>query len=220
MRSTTRFAAVAALAVIALVGCGGSDDAEEGVDTTAPDVTDEGDASTSTTEAAPADDSASAEFTAQGTELGFGEVATVPFQSQDQTGAIGVTVVDITAGTEAELAQLELGDRAAGLVPYYITFEVTNESGSDFSFSSLSGVHGLLEDGSPAQSVSVIGEFLPCDNGDGGTDFNTEGASYTTCSMELAPPGAMVVGAAYNSFDSTVNTAAGTNYGEEPIVWK
>lgn len=220
MTNSTRLVAVAALAVIALVGCGDSDDSEAGIDTTAPEVADEGDASTSTTEAAPADDSAAGELTPQGTELDFGEVATVPFQSQDQTGAIGVTVVDIIPGTEAELAQLELGDRAAGLVPYYITFEVTNESGSDFSFSSLSGVHGLLDDGSPAQSVSVIGEFVPCDNGDGGADFNTEGASYTTCSVELAPPGAMVVGAAYTSYDSTVNTAAGTNYGEEPIVWK
>lgn len=98
-------------------------------------------------------------------------------RSSRNTGAIGVTVVDIEAGIEADLAPLDLGDRVKGFTPYYVTFEVTNESGSDFAFTSLGNTHGLLEDGTRAQSVSVIGEFAPCDNGDGGSDFTTEGSS-------------------------------------------
>lgn len=102
-------------------------------------------------------------------------------RSSRNTGAIGVTVVDIEAGIEAgieaDLAPLDLGDQVKGFTPYYVTFEVTNESGSDFAFTSLGNTHGLLEDGTRAQSVSVIGEFAPCDNGDGGSDFTTEGSS-------------------------------------------
>lgn len=218
MRSTVRIVAVAA--VIALVSCGNSDDTEEATDTTsAPEVTDEVEPTTSTTESGPSESPGAGEFTPQGTELGFGAVATVPFSSNDQTGAIGVTVVDIKAGTEAELAQLDLGDRVSGFTPYYVTFEVTNESGSDFSFSSLGNTHGLLEDGTRSQSVGIIGEFPPCPNNAAGSDFTIEGASYTTCSVELAASGTSVVGAAYTSHDADID-APNTNYDEDPIVWR
>lgn len=219
MRSTVRIVAVAA--VIALVGCGNSGDTEEAADTTsAREVTDEVQpTTTSTTENGPTESAGAGEFTPQGTELAFGEVATVPFSSNEQAGAIGVTVVDIKAGTERELSQLDLGDRVSGFTPYYVTFEVTNESGSDFSFSALGNTHGLLEDGTRAQSVGIIGEFAPCPNNAAGSDFTTEGASYTTCSVELAPSGTSVVGAAYTSHDTDVD-APNTNYDEDPIVWR
>ena len=136
-------------------------------------------------------------FTPAGTQLAFGQQATVPFALSGNTGALGVTVTGITQGTEADLASLELGDRAAGLTPYYVSIQVTNLTGADFDFSSLGLTYPLLGDGTEAQEVSIIGDFTKCPNEDAGKDFHTAGKTYTTCVLGLAGGSSKVTGAKY-----------------------
>jgi len=126
------------------------------------------------------------DFTKPGTELKFGEKALVPAKSKGVEGTWGVTATGIKKGDPAELTPLNLGDKAAGLTPYYVTFVITNESGTDFAFTSAGQVGGQLGDGSRAQGVSVIGKFAPCERGSATKDFTTKSATFTTCTVTLA----------------------------------
>jgi len=106
----------------------------------------------------------------------------------------------------------------AATTPYYITFVVTNESGTDFAYTSLSSTDGMLADGSRSQGVSVIGTFDKCDNTSAPKEFTTKGATYTTCELALAGAGATVVGAMYSG--TVGSDTPGSDYGEDPITWK
>lgn len=169
--------------------------------------------------AAPAGD---VEFTPQGTALAFGEKAVVPFKASGEQGALGVTVTAIEAGAAADLAPLDLGTQVEGMVPFYVRITVSNESGGDFSFTSIPSIDGLLADGSEAGGVfSVPSSFTPCVKGEGGEDFTSAGTTYETCTLALAPASAKVTGAAYGD-DSHTDVAAGAtvDYDSEPIMWK
>jgi fructose-specific component phosphotransferase system IIB-like protein len=228
MNSTSRILAAVTLSTlaVAVAGCGGSDGtpaaAPSSSTTTSsgPSTSTEASTSPGADDSPSADDSAATpEFTKQGTKLKFGEKAIVQVKSGQDAGAIGITAVSIKKGSAADLAALKLGDKGKGFVPYFVTFKVTNEAGTDLSFTSLSGTHGLLGDGSPAQSLIVFGDYKPCASDDAGKAFNTVGSSYTTCTPALAGAGAKVSGANYNANSSEVNTAADTDYFKDPITW-
>ncbi|MCG3749975.1 hypothetical protein [Amycolatopsis sp. Poz14] len=174
--------------------------------------------------ATPASSSSAApvkvEYTKQGTKLKIGEKAVVPFKSPVAgPGAIGVTVTGIDKGDAADLTPLKLGDQAAGMTPYYVRLKVTNESGTDFYSTSVGLMYGLLEDGSKAAFVTIIGTFEKCDNARGGQDFSTVGATYDSCVLALAPEGSTVTGAKYSD-TNYVGLAPDTDYGKAAIVWQ
>ncbi|MGW7530935.1 hypothetical protein [Amycolatopsis sp. NPDC054798] len=200
----------------ALSGCSSSDDQAPTPPIATPPASS---ASPSSSSATPAGESASADYTKQGTKLKIGEKAVVPFKSQKNTGAIGVTVTGIEKGAEADLAPLKLGDRAKGMTPYYIQVKVTNETGSDFSYSSLGLMNGLLADGTKGPHVSVIGKFEKCDNGNSGKAFTSKGASYDSCVLALAPAGAEVKGASYSA-STYRDLAPNTDYGKDAVTWQ
>jgi len=100
---------------------------------------------------------------------------------------------------------------------YYVTFVVTNESGTDFAFTSLGLAGGQLADGSTAQGVSVIGTFAPCPNTGAPKDFTTKGATYTTCDLALAGGSSTVTAARYVGSSTGI---AGADYSRDPITWK
>ncbi len=154
------------------------------------------------------------EFTKQGTELKFGEKALVPVKTG---GTLGVTATSIMKGDPADLAPLQLGDKAAGQTPWYINFTITNESGDDLSAVSVGLTGGLLGDGSRAASVSIIGRFRPCENATSPRTFTTKGASFTTCRLALAGGTAMVTAATYTGSSNDIPDA---DYIRDPIVWK
>lgn len=225
MNRIVKSSAMTAVAVVALAGCNSSSKTEVKAQPTPTATTDSSSTPSQTpaaepTESASAVTGAAAKFTAQGTKLKVGEKAVVPYVSQKHPGALGVSVVSIKAGTPSQLAPLKLGDRAKGFTPYYVNFKVTNESGTDFSYTSLGLTHGLLADGTQAQGVLTIGDFAPCNSGDAGSNFNKVGASYTTCTLALAPSGAKVTGADYSNYDSSVNKSSKTDYAEDPITWQ
>ena len=131
LRPTVR-TALAALALAGLVaGCSGSDSGTATPDTSSATTTSAAPSSSAASSSAEETSSAAGsttaapsapvgDFTPKGTTLALGEQATVPFESSDVTGAVGVTVDRIDAGTPADLEPLDLGDRAAGLTPFYV----------------------------------------------------------------------------------------------------
>jgi hypothetical protein len=199
-------------AVLALQGCStgtGGTPAPASAGPTSPTAP-----SPSATAAAPAGD-----FTKQGSKLKLGDKAVVPFKATGKTGAIGITVKSIDKGTESDLASLDLGDKVKGMSPYYVRVTVSNESGTDFAYSSVSLLRGTLAGGEAAQDVSVIGKFEKCDNGSADKSFTSKGATYDTCVLTLAQGTPPVIGAEYSS-GSYAAQAPGTDYGDEPVVWQ
>lgn len=224
---------LAALAVCCAGACSGSGDAAAPAATVTVTAT-VTDTVTSTVTAAAAPTSGSSSpsatptgssipgtYTPEDAKLRLGQMATVPYTASKVTGPLGVTVTAIEKGTAADLASLRLGDRAKGLIPYYIRITVTNVAGGPFTYSSLSSVSGVLGDGSQAQDVFTIGDFQKCDSSSAGRDFGTKGATYTTCKTALAAPGAAVVGAQYDSsYSGGDNPPPNTEYSRHPVVWK
>ncbi len=219
--STSKAAAIALLGVV-LAGCGG-DSTPSAEPSAAPAESETASATPSASASASASASvapagALGDFTKQGTELKFGEKAMVPGKTNDIPGTVGVTVTGIMKGDPADLEPLKLGDRVAGSTPYYITVVFTNESGTDLTATSTSGISGVLADGSRAQSVSVIGDFPPCDNEQPPRDFTTKGASFTTCRLALASGSSMVTAVEYAA--SNDEDFPDTEYPLDPLVWK
>ncbi|MEV8608533.1 hypothetical protein AB0383_11475 [Amycolatopsis sp. NPDC051373] len=224
MRSRVLAALGVSAAVLALAGCGSEMNGTPSAASGAPaqqqsQSTSATQASTEAPPSAQQNTSSAGGFTPQGTKLKLGEKAIVPFKSEDKTGSIGVTVKSIDKGTEADLAPLDLGDKAKGMTPYYVRVTVSNESGTDFSYTSLGLMNALLPDGSEAQGVSVIGTFDKCDSGDAGKDFTTKGATYESCVLAVAQAGTTVTGASYDEGDYS-DQAPGTDYGSKPITWQ
>ncbi|MGW4397130.1 hypothetical protein ACWEHA_17740 [Amycolatopsis nivea] len=157
-------------------------------------------------------------YTKPGTMLKIGEKAVVPFTTDSSpVGAIGITVTRIDRGTEAELARMNLGDDLTGLVPFYVQFTVSNETGDDFSDGYAIQVTGLLKDGSKGR-MGLTGDSPEC-HSYATVDFTAKGATYRSCTMELAVPGTTVTSARYDN-DSFAWLAKGTDYREKPIVWQ
>ncbi|MEU4120154.1 hypothetical protein AB0F71_37335 [Kitasatospora sp. NPDC028055] len=133
---------------------------------------------------------------APGTTVKIGDAATIPFSSGSTKGTVSLAVTSIDKGDPADLTPLKLGDKAAGMVPYYIRFKVTNTGSTDLSFSSLTQVKGTLPDGSEAAEVMLIGSFDKCPHPSFPKGF-TNGQSITSCVLALAPTATKVSGAEY-----------------------
>ncbi|WP_016697672.1 hypothetical protein [Actinoalloteichus spitiensis] len=228
IRSWSPLVAVAASALV-LAGCSSTEEgnAEAGTPTpsettseVAPEseVAEDEEADASDTGAEPAGEF-SGEFTPQGTELALGEPAYIPFKYADSTGVVSVTLDAIDKGDPSDLDPLDMGDQVAGLVPYYLRYTVTNESGDDLAFSSLGGTRGILPDGSRAQDLTIIfGNLDQCDGESAGSDFTEVGASYQACDISLAPEATEVAGLEIWRNDRS-DEVPGTDYSAEPVRW-
>lgn len=143
--------------------------------------------------------------TAPGTELKFGEQATLPFEYGDSKGTIGLTVTAVEAGVAADLA--DFGEDAKGLTPYFIHLSVENIGGTDLANTSV-GVDGVLEGGA-STGVVLVGEIPQCENASAPAEFTDSGATYETCVL-TASPGAPI---------TTVEFNQGEGYQDEPVTW-
>lgn len=153
--------------------------------------------------AAPAGD-----MTAPGSQLKIGDRAVVPFKyGTDKEGTIALTVTAIEQGTNADLAKF--GERAKGIVPFYIRLSVENVSGSDLAYSSVS-LRGLGADGR-STGVIITGETEKCQSESAKRDFTTAGAKYQTCVLQAAREGSQITAASFDKGDA---------YIKSPVVWK
>ncbi|MER7669416.1 hypothetical protein ABTY61_13215 [Kitasatospora sp. NPDC096128] len=133
---------------------------------------------------------------APGSTVKIGAAATIPFSSGSTKGTVSLAVTSIDKGDPADLTPLKLGDKAAGMVPYYVRFKVTNTGSTDLSFASLTQLKGTLPDGSEAAEVMLIGSFDKCPHPSFPKGF-TNGQSITSCVLALAPAATKVSGAEY-----------------------
>ncbi|WP_316526732.1 hypothetical protein [Kitasatospora brasiliensis] len=133
---------------------------------------------------------------AGGTTLKIGDAATIPFSSGSTKGTIALAVTSIEKGDPADLTSFNLGDKAKGLVPYYIHYKVTNAGSTDLSFTSVNHMKGLLADGTEAQELMVIGTFAKCKNESLPKGF-VNGQSATSCAVAMSPEASTVSGAEY-----------------------
>ncbi|RKT16297.1 hypothetical protein BX285_0632 [Streptomyces sp. 1114.5] len=133
---------------------------------------------------------------APGTTVKVGDAVTIPFSSGSTKGTIALSVTSIEKGDPADLASLNLGDKAKGLVPYYIHYKVTNAGSTDLSFTSVDHMKGLLADGTEAQDLLIIGSFPKCKSDSLPKGF-TNGQSATSCAVAMSPEASKVAGAEY-----------------------
>lgn len=205
MRTRALALALVLAAAPTLLACGGDDDAAKETTTTTAEET--------TTTKAEADDSGAtdAELTEAGAELAVGDTATVPFSSDDELVPVEITVEGIEQGPAADLAELDLGDDAAGMVPWYVRVTIANPGSTDLSFQDPGGnLDGLDDQGDPAGLVILMSSFEPCDS-ESAPDSFVDGASYETCLLYLVPEAGALQGVQYQEFD--------TPYYDDPVVW-
>ncbi|MFI8084162.1 hypothetical protein ACIF6L_25590 [Kitasatospora sp. NPDC086009] len=141
----------------------------------------------------------------------IGQPAQVQFSSGSTKGVIALSVTAIETGDPADLAALKLGDKAKGLVPYYVRYSITNTGTTDLAFTSVDHVKGLLPDGSEAQELMIIGGFAKCANPSLPKGF-TNGQTAQGCAVALAPAATKVSGAEY--------WGAPYSLGKGAIFWK
>ncbi|NUS57594.1 MAG: hypothetical protein HOV66_22460 [Streptomycetaceae bacterium] len=131
-----------------------------------------------------------------GTVLKLGQAATLDYVSGSKKSTISINVTSIDAGSPADLSSLKLtGGSVQGMTPFYIKYTVTNAGTTDLSYSSASSMHGLLADGGMANPLILFGGSIPqCADSTAPSGF-TQGKSYQTCVIALAPTGSKVAGA-------------------------
>lgn len=220
MRTRTSFATLSALlavSALALSACGDDEPENTGAEDTTSESAEETPASEEPTESETTAEAApTGDVTAPGTELAFGDAATVPFESGDGSGVVQVSIDGITKGTAADLEPLDLGDQAAGFIPFYIAVTVTGVSGGDTlgNYSINESIEGTLPDGDEAQNIYIIGDFAPCEEENFPGDF-ADGDTFTTCVTYLAQESTEVSGAQFAPSDGDYNS-----YDGEPVTWK
>ncbi|MEU6234045.1 hypothetical protein [Kitasatospora sp. NPDC047058] len=148
---------------------------------------------------------------APGQVFKIGEAAQVPFTFGSSKGTVSIAVTSVETGDPADLEALKLGDKAKGLVPYYIHYTVTNTGTTDLSNTSVDHVKGVLADGTEAQDLLVIGSFAKCPSPSLPRGF-TAGQSAQSCAVALAPTASKVTGAEYwgNPY----------SLGKKAVLWK
>lgn len=178
---------------------------------------------------APAD---TAELTAPGTTLKFGEVAYTHSNSGEKDtddykeATYETKVTKIVAGSEADLAEFKDAAKFAGQTPYYVFTDVTLTSLSRPSAGiGDPRISGQLKDGSEAQKLIVFGSIGDCKDG----NFETEGedddfsyvvgSSKTMCTVFLAPAGDEIASASYDDSNYSYENYDDNKYNDEPIVW-
>lgn len=171
-----------------------------------------------TDEAAPA----TGDFTAPGTELAFGEPATVPFSSGTDVVDVPltVTVIGVEEGAIADYEAAGLDQdfiaQLAGYTTYYVTVEATkaDPAAAELASTALYSDMGALDsDGQRMQTVSLIGEFAPCNSASMPSEID-EGGTATTCYVVAAPDAVEFGAATYEPFEGDYSTSDG-----EPVRW-
>jgi len=148
------------------------------------------------------------DVTKPGSTLKVGDRAVVPFKyGTDKNGTIALTVTAIEKGDNADLAKF--GDKAKGLLPYFIRVSVENVDGSDLAYSSVS-LRALGADGK-STGVIISGDVDKCQSETAKKDFTTAGAKYDTCVLQATREGSEITAATFDK---------GDDYIKSPITWK
>ncbi|GAA2175874.1 hypothetical protein GCM10009846_27460 [Agrococcus versicolor] len=177
------------------------------------------------TESEEAEESAPAvagEETAPGTELAFGEPATISWDPLGEGAQlVSVTVTGVREGSIAdfEAAGLEQDfiDQLVGYEPMYVDIELTKlePATAELAFNSIyTDFEAVDANGTGLQSISVFGDFAPCDTASIEPEVDS-GAVHTTCIIVATREGQEFGGAIYAAYDTPY-----ADYDGQPIVWR
>ena len=164
-------AAVFALLAAASCSSGGGDPSAASPSTTAPE-------SPTQTATVP--------VTAAGTELAFGQPASILLEQGERSGVVAVSIVSITPGNEEDTSTLQF---ATGQ-PYYVTMLIQNTAAPPDLGHYVPELIGLQDDGNLSSTVNEPPGFEPCR--DNGPESLAVGASFLTCEAFIADAGTRV----------------------------
>jgi hypothetical protein len=147
-------------------------------------------------------------LTKPGTQLAFGDVATVGFApTAARSTALQLTVRKVFQGRISDLAAYDLDATALKARPYYVTITVKNVGDGQIGRSAIP-LWALAQDNTLIGSSGFTNAFSRCPSQALPRDF-AAGASTRTCLMFLMPAGGTLVGVSYRPVMDTA-----------PIVWK
>ncbi|QYX79072.1 hypothetical protein [Streptomyces akebiae] len=186
--------AASVLLLLTLGGCGSGEGAGPADDKPASNVS----SSSASPQSSPSPTSSvNEDGTAKaGTKAQLGEPTLLRYEGGTKAGILEVTVTGIEKGSKADVASLGLEDDAKEMTPYYVRATIKNAGENDLSHAAVDPPGGLLDDGTAARQLLVIGTFAACDSYPKTKSF-PPGASYETCAPVLADPGTEVTGAAW-----------------------
>ena len=193
-RTVPRSTALLVVALVALAGCGGA-----AKPTTKPSVT---------LPTADVNVPAGVELTKAGTELKFGEKATVAYEPNSQRNSVlELTVSSASEGTIADLGTYVLDDRTKQSTPYYIDVTVTNVGDGDVGQTPIP-LWAVDDANTLIQASSFTNSFTRCPSTPLPTTF-APNATVTTCLVYLVPNHGKLTGESFRPLQAVA-----------PIVWK
>ena len=200
--SRPRLSALAVVTALTLAACGGGDDADNAAETPSATPT------PSTSSAAPEGEEATAQVTAPGTQLAFGDVATVEHEVKGEGTLLDITVESAVQGALSDFAGFDLDDpyKKRGHY-YYVRVSVENSGKKRFGgvpvpLWGISGENTLL------QAVAFKSAFKKCPTEPLPDGFKP-GDSFKTCLVYLSPNKGTLEGVSYRPTEEFV-----------PIEWR
>jgi hypothetical protein len=188
-----RWSAVVLAASLVLAGCGG-----EEKPTTKPTVT------LPTGNVHVPD---GVELTKAGTNLKFGETATVAYEPNSQRNTVlQMTVTAATEGTIADLSSYVLDDRTKASTPYYVTVSVKNVGDGDVGQTPIP-LWAVDDKDTLIQASSFTNAFAKCPSTPLPTTF-APNATVSTCLVYLVPDHGKLTGVSFRPLQAVA-----------PIVW-
>jgi hypothetical protein len=147
-------------------------------------------------------------LTKAGTQLKFGETATVAYQQNAQRSSVlQLTVQSVKRGLIKDLAAYQLDDASKKSTPYYARVQVKNVGTGDLS-RAVAPIYAVDSTNSLVQAVSFNNTFTKCPSTPLPTGF-TGGKTASLCLTYLVPAGRSVTEMSYRPLQQY-----------EPITWK
>ncbi|MFL6025097.1 MAG: hypothetical protein ACJ72O_17275 [Marmoricola sp.] len=190
---------LSALVVAGLVlsGCGGSSATPQAKETETPK-------NTQTDVPVPS----GVTLTAYGTELKFGESATVAYAPNDQRKSVlQLTVLSASKGSIADLSSYSLEDRTKASTPYYVRVSVKNVGTGDVGRTPIPLFMVDSRD-TLISASSFTNTFAKCPSVPLPTTFGPN-AAMSTCLVYLAPEHGTMTGVSFRAVQENA-----------PILWK
>lgn len=204
--------AIAATAAL-FTGCAGGDSAETVDEPTSEETAAQ---TEDAVEESPVAEEPSDDVTAPGTTLAIGDTAVLqhPIDGEEgETALLAATVTEIEAGTVDELAELELGEQAEGLLPFYLHISVggVDDSSEALAGALLSNAFNGMNAGSPVSNLNIIGSWDRCDTSSLDSSWAAD-STQEICIIALAPEDGTVDAVQYAPRDEA--------YRADPVVWE
>ena len=199
----SRWVASAAAAALVLGACAGGDDASESSGDTASDPSSATSSPTDTTESAD-----EVEVTPPGTQLSFGESATVDYQLRDQGTTLELTVDDARRGSLKDFAGFNLSDAYQKNANYYYVRVKARNVGEGRLGAVDVPLWGISGDNTLLPPVQFTSSFKKCPTEPLPKRFGP-GKRHQTCLVFLSPNKGTLEGVSYRPVESF-----------DPIEWR